>query len=259
MNFNLTTSPSTSLSDIMIFCFDDCEGTPLHFWADEIIWQQTTSDCDSQVMSSIEIEALAPETDPNGCIPYSLLVPDCISPCCELRYDIQAGECLFHVQLNLRSFDLTGDLQVDDEDAALWQVLAEQQDLCADFDFDGYWDFEDLMLLGLNNGQYCVLTDVVALEDVPAGLQVHSNVPNPFNPTTQVEFSLPIQCPVKVSVFNLMGRETKILLETEIPAGRHRLSWDGSSDSGERQPSGVYFLRVSCAAGSQTVRMTLLD
>jgi hypothetical protein len=87
---------------------------------------------------------------------------------------------------------------------------------------------------------------------IPAHFSVSDNYPNPFNPSTTVEVSLPHAAFVTIRVYDILGRSIASLAGQELPEGTHRLRWDAADN-----PSGVYFLRVQ--AGSLTaVRRVVL-
>jgi hypothetical protein len=71
--------------------------------------------------------------------------------------------------------------------------------------------------------------------------------PNPFNATTTVEYSVAASGHVTIRVFDAAGRVVRTLVDLEIVAGEHRAAWDGSTDSGHRAASGVYFVRMEAA------------
>lgn len=95
--------------------------------------------------------------------------------------------------------------------------------------------------------------------DVPEAPVFSSRVyPNPFNPQATVEFSLPRRGDVSVRVYNVRGELVRTLLESEVrEAGVTRVSWDGTSDTGRSQPSGVYFAEV-VSGGLKNVQKMML-
>ena len=78
------------------------------------------------------------------------------------------------------------------------------------------------------------------------------NYPNPFNPSTQIEYVLPVSANISLSVFDVMGREIKSLLTENQTAGRHTATWHA-----EGIPAGTYFA-VLRAGNLITTRLLLL-
>jgi hypothetical protein len=77
--------------------------------------------------------------------------------------------------------------------------------------------------------------------------------PNPFNPTTTIEFSIPQTEFVTVKVYNIVGNEITTLINDELSIGNHSIQWDGS-----HQPSGIYFVKIESSSFVQTRKMVLL-
>ncbi len=92
------------------------------------------------------------------------------------------------------------------------------------------------------------------------------NYPNPFNPGTRIEFQVPEQSQVHLSVFDILGRPVKTLVDGVFPPSRgtpYFVPWDGTDASGARVASGVYFYRmkatgVSGTSSSQIMKMILV-
>ena len=99
-----------------------------------------------------------------------------------------------------------------------------------------------------------IITDQVAVEaDAPAAFTVAQNTPNPFNPTTTINFSLANAGNVSVDVFNVAGQKVATLADGYRDAGAQSLVWDASS-----QAAGVYFYTVKSGDMSKTMKMTLI-
>ncbi|MBD3331528.1 T9SS type A sorting domain-containing protein, partial [candidate division GN15 bacterium] len=77
--------------------------------------------------------------------------------------------------------------------------------------------------------------------------------PNPFNPTTSIEFSLEHRSFVNLSVFNILGQPVETLVDKTLDRGVHRVEFDAGS-----LPSGAYFYRLSHPEGTETRKMMLL-
>jgi hypothetical protein len=80
--------------------------------------------------------------------------------------------------------------------------------------------------------------------------------PNPFNPSTTIEFSLAVESRVDLRVFDCAGRVVRTLADTEFEAGPHTTTWDGTTDTGERAASGVYFVRMEMTGPRGSYRAT---
>jgi hypothetical protein len=102
------------------------------------------------------------------------------------------------------------------------------------------------------------LTAAPAAPPAPLLLAV-GNHPNPFNPSTAIEFTLTQPAPVSLDVFDLSGRLIRrILGPVRLVAGPHTAHWDGTDDQGRSQPSGVYLFRVDGGPESVSRRMLLV-
>jgi len=94
--------------------------------------------------------------------------------------------------------------------------------------------------------------------NAPALLRLAQNHPNPFNPRTEIAFSLPAAQAVRLRVYDVEGRLVRTLVADRRGAGEHRVVWDGLSETGDRAASGVYFYRLVSEAGTVTRKMLLL-
>ena len=90
-------------------------------------------------------------------------------------------------------------------------------------------------------------------EDTPVKFTLNSNYPNPFNPATNIDFALPEQCGVDLSIFNLTGQKVATLVDAKMESGNYTITWDGSNFS-----SGIYFYKLTAGDFTKTKRMTLL-
>jgi hypothetical protein len=69
------------------------------------------------------------------------------------------------------------------------------------------------------------------------------NVPNPFNPSTQITYSLPVHAKVNVSMFNLLGQKVRTLVDENRDAGVHTVIWNGLNDDSLQVAGGLYLIR----------------
>jgi photosystem II stability/assembly factor-like uncharacterized protein len=84
------------------------------------------------------------------------------------------------------------------------------------------------------------------------------NYPNPFASSTTVSFALAQTADVTVEVFDLTGRRVKSLAAGRLGAGGHRVTWDGTNESGRRVASGIYYLRLDTGRGTATRTLNLV-
>jgi len=75
--------------------------------------------------------------------------------------------------------------------------------------------------------------------EVPSRYSLEQNFPNPFNPSTNVKFSIPANGIVKLTVFDITGREVKVLANEKMNTGSYEINFNGTGIS-----SGVYFYRL---------------
>ncbi len=92
----------------------------------------------------------------------------------------------------------------------------------------------------------------------PVSYVLHPSQPNPFNPRTEIRYELPADGPVSITVYDVSGREIRVLVDEAKEAGTHSASWDGTDSQGQSLASGVYFYRLQAAGFTQTRRMTLV-
>jgi murein DD-endopeptidase MepM/ murein hydrolase activator NlpD len=84
------------------------------------------------------------------------------------------------------------------------------------------------------------------------------NAPNPFNPSTTIEYTLAEPSPVRVTVFDARGALVAVLVDEPRAQGRHTARWDGRAADGSSAASGVYFFRLEAGKQTLTRKMVLL-
>ncbi|MCD6248833.1 MAG: T9SS type A sorting domain-containing protein [candidate division Zixibacteria bacterium] len=93
---------------------------------------------------------------------------------------------------------------------------------------------------------------------LPLEYTLSQNYPNPFNPQTTIEFGLPTRSDIELEVFNILGQRIRLLLKETLPAGNHKVMWDGKYASGVSAPSGIYFYRIRTGNTSLVRKMMLV-
>jgi Tol biopolymer transport system component len=94
-------------------------------------------------------------------------------------------------------------------------------------------------------------------ETLPVGFAITGNLPNPFNPSTTIFFTLPEAGTANVAVYDITGRKVRDLVSESLTAGVHSTVWDGRDSSGRPSSSGVYFTRLFWNGRSTASRMIL--
>jgi hypothetical protein len=97
-------------------------------------------------------------------------------------------------------------------------------------------------------------TDPVRTPELP--LTLYQNVPNPFNPVTEISYYLPENTSVTLEIYDVAGRRVRCLVDRNEQRGRHSIEWNGRDDGGSLAASGVYFYRLR--AGKETVSKKMI-
>jgi hypothetical protein len=107
----------------------------------------------------------------------------------------------------------------------------------------------DYFTIGLSSG-----VDGDAPGGLPRTVALDQNYPNPFNPVTTISFQIPAgegsdpSQPVSLTVYDARGRKVRNLISGSLPAGTHKVAWDGRTERGEIAPSGIYFYSLRVGA-----------
>jgi hypothetical protein len=92
-----------------------------------------------------------------------------------------------------------------------------------------------------------------------ARFAMHQNVPNPFNPSTEILFDVPrAGSRVTIAIYDVAGRRIRTLTSDVWTAGSHRVTWDGRDDGGAQVASGVYFYRMRAPSFDTTRKLVLI-
>jgi hypothetical protein len=95
-------------------------------------------------------------------------------------------------------------------------------------------------------------------KETPYRFEVQQNYPNPFNQHTIIEFTVPIEGRVRVTIYNLLGQKVRELLDDYRTPGHEILRWDGNDDQGREAATGVYFYRVDVGDFTEVKKLVLL-
>jgi hypothetical protein len=120
---------------------------------------------------------------------------------------------------------------------------------------DYYYWFEDIGLSGDARMNGPVLAE---RRDTPAAFGLSQNVPNPFNPVTEIRYALAADCRVRLEIFNILGQRVATLVNEDQTAGYRTARWNGTNADGVDVSSGVYFYRLEAGTFVETKKMILL-
>ncbi len=111
------------------------------------------------------------------------------------------------------------------------------------------------LYFGSDIGYLCALEpeQETAVDTKALSFSVEEPRPNPFNPSTTIEITLPVHAPVRLEVYTVTGQKIATLMDGSLSAGRHSFVFDGS-----KYASGIFFYRFESNAGIKTGKMLLI-
>jgi len=114
---------------------------------------------------------------------------------------------------------------------------------------DQQYRLDDIQLSG-EEGEFTSLDEHA---DVPQSVTLYQNYPNPFNPSTSIQFELTHSEQVKLTVYDMLGREVSLLADGIYSSGIHTFNWNASNFS-----SGIYIYTLETTSRRITRKMTLM-
>jgi len=93
---------------------------------------------------------------------------------------------------------------------------------------------------------------------IPNGFSLYQNYPNPFNPITTINYDLPENKHVKITIYNLLGKQIKILVNKYKPPGRYEAKWAGTDRFGKQVANGVYLVIMQTRNFSQARKIVYI-
>jgi hypothetical protein len=92
--------------------------------------------------------------------------------------------------------------------------------------------------------------DEALLAETPQDFFISEAYPNPFNPSTTIEYGMPEAARVRVTVYDMLGRSVSTLEDADLPAGFYRTEWNGTNSAGAPVASGIYYYRIEAQGAS---------
>ena len=144
----------------------------------------------------------------------------------------------------------SGTPDVSDLDLPLWDILGNER----------IWDGNDDGTAIIDMGAYEFGAPLVGnnLDEIQIPEISLHNFPNPFNPETNISFSLKQDQKIKLEIFNIKGQKVRTLHHGFIEKGKHTIKWNGKDMNKNQVASGIYFYQLSSSEKRITKRMLLL-
>jgi hypothetical protein len=196
-----------------------------------------------------------------------------------LIIDLPSETGAAHIYLNYprESKTITPPAEINSEDMIqlayhhdeLGELVVEKAFLKKDGVKNAYFDLSSLdrsnALIEINYVAYDDSNRVIArgmqtinIIAIPDEFALHQNYPNPFNPTTRINYDVPEMGLTDIRLYDLMGREVRTLMNRELAAGYHTLTWDGKNNKGQLASAGIYFCQLRARGFTKTLKMMLL-
>ncbi|MFH1568557.1 MAG: FlgD immunoglobulin-like domain containing protein, partial [Gemmatimonadota bacterium] len=121
-----------------------------------------------------------------------------------------------------------------------------------------FFELRDAFVTG-GTGEVRRVARLQAAQLRPQVYSLGANYPNPFNPSTVIEYALPEATPVTLAVYDVLGRRVRSLVATDLhAAGFYSVAWDGTDQEGRPVGNGLYFYRLTTPAFQRTGKMTMV-
>ena len=119
------------------------------------------------------------------------------------------------------------------------------------------WLVDDIFLI-LNQDMPPNVNSDSEILNLPEQVQLYPNYPNPFNPVTNIAFSLAKYSLVDLKIVDINGRQIRQLLKNDFAAGRHGVNWNGTNDLGVSVGSGLYFIVLRAEGKVLSQKLSLI-
>ena len=201
-------------------------------------------------------------TDPcevSECITY----PDaeCVANYCEGCWaDYYLDGELINCDLSMDCVDLTG---IDFGLCTMALGIGWVNDNCETVSgCDWVADSVDYTAAFFNSMDDCIEACFLASNDVinqlPHAFNLYNNYPNPFNPVTTLRYDLPEDALVNITIYDIMGRIVRTLINSQQNAGFKSIQWNATNDAGSPLSAGLYLYKIQADNLVQTRKMVLL-
>jgi hypothetical protein len=117
----------------------------------------------------------------------------------------------------------------------------------------GFWtDYSNVASVIIEN------VSIIGNNDIPIVYKVHQNHPNPFNPVTTLQYDLPEDGLVNITIYDMIGRVVNTLVNGSQTAGYKSIQWNATNNIGQPVSAGLYLYTIEAGEFRQTKKMVLL-
>jgi hypothetical protein len=188
-----------------------------------------------------EWSVLSPTTYEGGGAPWVIEIHDATGPVTGAMVTVALGDSVWEVGSTGDDGNVTNFLNLPVEAEVILTVSKPGYRVCID------------------TVPHAIVSDIGDEEETNDGLSDgFGNSPNPFNPSTTVRFSLSQPGFVSLTIYDILGRTVRRLIETEYETGTYDVQFDGHDDRGQSLASGIYLARLSEGGLARTLKMVLL-
>ena len=106
-----------------------------------------------------------------------------------------------------------------------------------------------------NTGELIINDDIIGIS---RQYTLHQNYPNPFNPVTTLRYDLPENAMINITIYDMLGRRVKTLMDQPQDAGYRSVIWDATNDYGKPVSAGIYLYQIQAGEYISTKKMVLL-
>ena len=110
----------------------------------------------------------------------------------------------------------------------------------------------------VNGGVYSVFYNPEAPRPIPEKFELVNLYPNPFNPILTIQYNVDIKQDVSIDIYNILGQRVNTLLNQEMPAGYHSITWNGKNNKGVLLGSGIYFIKIGTKNQSYVKKVSFI-
>ena len=149
---------------------------------------------------------------------------------------------------------------VEPEENGQVQQIGDDLEINEVYCFEFYPTYENNFMVGTDNGVF-LGTNLTSIDNQQIETDSFinlSNVPNPFNPSTTIEFSIQNDSKIELIIFNIKGQKVKTLVKNDFDKGSHSILWDGNDESGKSVSSGIYYYKLNVNGKIEAVNKCLL-